>query len=246
MHLHSWSMSQPAILVYRSVIIQFESGSISCWCFQPICKICSSNWEAFPQFEGRIFQEFLKAPSGYSIFNLRKLRIFDPHFDETSRWFSNIDSTGREKSPTEKPQKTTLPETNSKFAPENGWLEYFLVSFWGVGLPIFRGKLAVSLLECNKSSSPEHWICWFKSHHRIHKTNGTVHLYRLIDPIKKSTSHGSLNIRVRVPSPWKKTWGFHAFHFLKKNSLVVSNPFEKICSSDFFFISPVVKIKKIF
>ena len=26
----------------------------------------------------------------------------------------------------------TLPETNSKFAPENGWLEYFLVSFWGV------------------------------------------------------------------------------------------------------------------
>ena len=24
----------------------------------------------------------------------------------------------------------TLPETNSKFAPENGWLEYFLVSFW--------------------------------------------------------------------------------------------------------------------
>ena len=25
---------------------------------------------------------------------------------------------------------STLPETNSKFAPENGCLEYFLVSFW--------------------------------------------------------------------------------------------------------------------
>ena len=24
----------------------------------------------------------------------------------------------------------TLPQTNSKFTPENGWLEYFLVSFW--------------------------------------------------------------------------------------------------------------------
>ncbi len=25
----------------------------------------------------------------------------------------------------------SLPETNSNFAPENGWLEDFLVSFWG-------------------------------------------------------------------------------------------------------------------
>ena len=29
----------------------------------------------------------------------------------------------------------TLPETNSKIAPENGWLEDFLVSFWD--RPIF-------------------------------------------------------------------------------------------------------------
>ena len=25
-------------------------------------------------------------------------------------------------------------------APENGWLEYFLVSFWGVGWPISRDE----------------------------------------------------------------------------------------------------------
>ena len=28
--------------------------------------------------------------------------------------------------------EATLPETNSLLAPENGWLEYFLLSFWGV------------------------------------------------------------------------------------------------------------------
>ena len=29
------------------------------------------------------------------------------------------------------PERDTRdPETNSKFAPENEWLEYFLVSFW--------------------------------------------------------------------------------------------------------------------
>ena len=39
----------------------------------------------------------------------------------------------------------TLPETNSHFAPENGWLEYFLVSFWGPGL--FSGALAVTLVS---------------------------------------------------------------------------------------------------
>ena len=42
----------------------------------------------------------------------------------------------------------TLPETNSKFAPENGWLEYVgirvLVSF-GDGL--FAGAFAVSFRE---------------------------------------------------------------------------------------------------
>ena len=35
----------------------------------------------------------------------------------------------------------TLPETNSEFTPENGWLEYFLVSFWGKR-PIFRGHVS--------------------------------------------------------------------------------------------------------
>ena len=39
----------------------------------------------------------------------------------------------------------TLPETN--ISPENEWLEYVLVSFWGVKRPIFRGKLAVSFRE---------------------------------------------------------------------------------------------------
>ena len=39
----------------------------------------------------------------------------------------------------------TLPETNSKFTPENGWLEYdpFLLG----SRPIFRGKLAVSFRD---------------------------------------------------------------------------------------------------
>ena len=36
----------------------------------------------------------------------------------------------------------TLPETNI-FAPENGWLEYFLVSFWD---GLFSGAFAVSFL----------------------------------------------------------------------------------------------------
>ena len=38
----------------------------------------------------------------------------------------------------------TLPETN--LAPENGWLEDFLVSFWGKR-PIFRCEMAVSFRE---------------------------------------------------------------------------------------------------
>ena len=33
----------------------------------------------------------------------------------------------------------TLPETNSEFTPENGWLEYFLVSFWVPAY--FQGRL---------------------------------------------------------------------------------------------------------
>ena len=39
----------------------------------------------------------------------------------------------------------TLPETNSEFSPENGWLEYFLVSFWGAAY--FQGAFAVSFRE---------------------------------------------------------------------------------------------------
>ena len=45
---------------------------------------------------------------------------------------------------------TTLPETNM-LAPENGWLEYFLVSFWGPGLS--SGALAVSFREGTKQRS---------------------------------------------------------------------------------------------
>ena len=43
----------------------------------------------------------------------------------------------------------TLPETNSKFAPENGWLEYdrFLL-----GWPTFRGELLVlGRVPCTRS-----------------------------------------------------------------------------------------------
>ena len=38
---------------------------------------------------------------------------------------------------------TTLPETNSKFAPENGWLECDPASFWGPAY-LFRDELLVS------------------------------------------------------------------------------------------------------
>ena len=38
----------------------------------------------------------------------------------------------------------STPETNI-FAPENGWLEYFLVSFWD---GLFSGAFAVSFREC--------------------------------------------------------------------------------------------------
>ena len=32
----------------------------------------------------------------------------------------------------------SVPKTNRKFAPENGWLEDYVVSFWGV-LGLFSG-----------------------------------------------------------------------------------------------------------
>ena len=44
------------------------------------------------------------------------------------------------------PEKMTLPETNSKFAPENGWLEY-----WGflLGFGLFAGaNLLLVLGRC--------------------------------------------------------------------------------------------------
>ena len=40
----------------------------------------------------------------------------------------------------------TLPETNSKFAPENWKMINFLLG--RLKRPIFRGKLAVSFREC--------------------------------------------------------------------------------------------------
>ena len=55
-------------------------------------------------------------------------------------------------------QNFTFPETNSKFAPENVWLEYFLVSFWGVKRPIFRGELAVSFKEWNFQDLPGEYL----------------------------------------------------------------------------------------
>ena len=39
----------------------------------------------------------------------------------------------------------TLPETNSKLAPKNGWLEYDPASYWGPGQ--FSGAFAVSFGE---------------------------------------------------------------------------------------------------
>ena len=40
----------------------------------------------------------------------------------------------------------TPPKFNSEFTPENGWLEYFLVSFLG-RLGLFSGAFAVSFRE---------------------------------------------------------------------------------------------------
>ena len=37
-----------------------------------------------------------------------------------------------------------MPKTKSEFTPENGWLEYFLLSFWGPKRPIFRCELFIS------------------------------------------------------------------------------------------------------
>ena len=42
-----------------------------------------------------------------------------------------------------------LPETN-EVAPETGWLEDFLVSFWGAKGLFFRGKLAFFFRECRQ------------------------------------------------------------------------------------------------
>ena len=41
---------------------------------------------------------------------------------------------------------TRDPETNSKFAPKNGWFGILVSSFfcWGFGRPIFKGELIVS------------------------------------------------------------------------------------------------------
>ena len=40
----------------------------------------------------------------------------------------------------EKPEEVPIPKTKSEFTPENGWLEYFLLSFWGPKRRIFRGR----------------------------------------------------------------------------------------------------------
>ncbi len=54
----------------------------------------------------------------------------------------------------------TLPETNSKFAPENGWFESFLLGRLG----LFSGAFAVSFGGCKlwgfKISERTPWICF--------------------------------------------------------------------------------------
>ena len=55
---------------------------------------------------------------------------------------------------------TTLPETNSEFTPENGWLEDEIFPF-GVSA-YFSGALAVSFTECNHQQN---------SFHLLNKTN---------------------------------------------------------------------------
>ena len=41
-----------------------------------------------------------------------------------------------------KDEQNTFPPWNKRFAPENGWLEYYIVSFWD--FPYFHGRLLVS------------------------------------------------------------------------------------------------------
>ena len=84
----------------------------------------------------------------------------------------------------------TLPETNSEFTPENGRLEYFLVSFWGVGWPIFRCELAVSFREDASKC--------------LGKMVGFRSLSRLDSSFKWLTKPGQLShvLTVKVSSKW--------------------------------------------
>ena len=71
----------------------------------------------------------------------------------------------------------SLPSLKSNSSPlENGWLEYFLVSFWE-GLPIFHGAFAVSFKEFGYpvwclEAEWERCACIIFLHK---KTNGGVH-----------------------------------------------------------------------
>ena len=40
-------------------------------------------------------------------------------------------------------ESNSIPETNSEFTPENGWLEYYFFLLGRLVRPIFRGELAV-------------------------------------------------------------------------------------------------------
>ena len=64
----------------------------------------------------------------------------------------------------------TLRETNSKFAPENWWLEDDSFPFGA--LPIFRGKLAVSFRGCGTQQSffTNHFVTKFPPQ-SLHKKN---------------------------------------------------------------------------
>ena len=53
---------------------------------------------------------------------------------------------------------STLPETNSKFAPENGWLEYFLLSFLD---GLFSGANLLLVLGSVRHHQPSTWLLPF-------------------------------------------------------------------------------------
>ena len=91
----------------------------------------------------------LKKKTRLAVLFLTQAFIFRLHVDFQGCTIGDLkSSTQKKKLPSCWLLKVILPETNSKFAPEDGCLEEDHFFLWGKR-PIFRGKLPVSLRESN-------------------------------------------------------------------------------------------------